>query len=137
MFNHLKNQKGLTLLETLIATVVFAVGLLALLGMQITAIQGNSFSNQMSTAVSLASNTIENLSMLDYADPELNPTPTVLHTDVNNPIDELGQPGGIYTREWSVVENADKDMKTITVIVRWNSMIGVQHRVRLRIIRVT
>ena len=135
MFNNFKNQKGFTLLEVMVTTVILAVGLLGLLGMQITTIKGNSFSYQMTIAVSLAKNTMEGLSMLDYDDPKLS-TITNPHTDPNNPMDALGQSGGIYTREWVVRENPARNMKTITVTVSWTSIFGREPRVRLRTIKV-
>lgn len=53
------NQAGFTLIEVLIALTVFAIGLIALAGMQMTAIRGNSNSQVISARVALADGVIE------------------------------------------------------------------------------
>ena len=65
------NEKGFSLIEILIAITVFAIGILAVGKMQITAIQGNSKANHLTEAVTLAQGKIEELISLDYNDPLL------------------------------------------------------------------
>jgi len=64
-------ESGFTLIEVLIALTVFAVGLIALAGMQITAIQGNSSSQSISAKVALADGVIEEFMAMDGNDPRL------------------------------------------------------------------
>ena len=52
-------NKGFTLMEVLIAIVVLSVALLALAGLQIVSIRGNSFGNHMTEALTLAKDKME------------------------------------------------------------------------------
>ena len=67
----MKNQKGFTILELLIALVVFAVGILGVGAMQLSSIQGNSKGNHISEASIVAADRIERFLSLDYADSDL------------------------------------------------------------------
>ena len=58
-------EKGFTLLEVLIALTVFAIGLLALAGMQITGIKGNATAQSVSAKVALGSGVIEEIMAID------------------------------------------------------------------------
>ena len=59
------------------------------------------------------------------------------HYDANNPIDENGNPGGVYTRSWCVKDNDHPDpatdtiSKTITMKVEWNDAWGVEREVTM------
>jgi len=53
------DEKGFTLLEVLIALTIFSIGLLALAGMQITGIQGNSRAQAVSAKNALADGVVE------------------------------------------------------------------------------
>jgi len=64
-------EQGFTLIEILIAITVFAIGILAVGKMQITAIQGNSRANCLTTAATIAQSKIEELISLNYNDPLL------------------------------------------------------------------
>jgi len=54
-------MKGFTLIEVLVAIVIFTAGMLALWGMQMTANRANSFSNKLNEAVSCANEKINEL----------------------------------------------------------------------------
>ncbi len=60
---------GFTLIEVLVAITVFAIGLLALAGMQITAINGGATSQRVTAAVGLADGIVQNLMARDAGDP--------------------------------------------------------------------
>lgn len=60
---------GFTLIEVLVAITIFAIGLLALAGMQITAINGGSTSQRVTAAVGLADGIVQNLMARDAGDP--------------------------------------------------------------------
>jgi len=110
------NEKGFSLIEILIAITVFAIGILAVGGMQIAAIKGNSFANDLTKATTLAQDRMEELIGLSYTDPLLggnNPTATD-HNDLNNPIDDR------YNISWNIApDHYIKNTKTIRVIVTW------------------
>jgi hypothetical protein len=42
------------------------------------------------------------------------------HIDPNNPIDENGAAGGIYTRSWTVSAGTGPTSREIEVAVNWN-----------------
>ena len=65
------NERGFTLIEVMVALVIFAVGLLAVATMQISSIGGNSTASQITDASTLAANQVEILMGLPYADPDL------------------------------------------------------------------
>ena len=59
---------GFTLIEVLVAITIFAIGLLALAGMQITAIKGGATSQRITAAVALADGIVENIQARDAGD---------------------------------------------------------------------
>jgi type IV pilus modification protein PilV len=136
-------EEGFTIIELLIAVVVLAVGILALIEMQVAAINGNGSANHMTVATTLAQDQIERLKRLDYFDTALKDdtdkanngaltTPTATtsfdHTDANNPLNESGvtTPGlRRYYRFWNVADNTPiPGLKTVVVFVYWGPVDG-------------
>lgn len=73
-----QHEAGFTLIEVLVALTIFAVGLLALAGMQISGIQGNARSQSLSAKVALADGVIEEFLAMAGDDPRLtNETPNI------------------------------------------------------------
>jgi prepilin-type N-terminal cleavage/methylation domain-containing protein len=64
-------QTGFTLLEVLIAVVIFTIGILSVNAMQITAIGANTAANRITESTTWASDRVESLLGLDYDDPAL------------------------------------------------------------------
>ena len=64
----LADQKGFTLLEVLIALAIFAVGILAVLGLQITSIKGNDSGREITESTAIASDQLEQLMAKSYGD---------------------------------------------------------------------
>jgi len=129
------NQPGFTLLEVLIAISILTVGLLGVAQMQIMGIRGNYFSGNTTAALTLAEEKMEDLLGKSYTDAELagSGAPGTDHNDLDNPIDETGQTGGIYNRMWTVIDNTPiTDTKTVTVSVSWDNL---SHQVSLSCIK--
>jgi len=129
------NQSGFTLLEVLIAISILTVGLLGVAQMQIMGIKGNYFSGNTTAALTLAEEKMEDLLGKSYTDAELagSGAPGTNHPDTNNPIDETGQAGGIYTRMWTIIDNTPiADTKTVTVSVGWDNL---SHQISLSCIK--
>ena len=61
-------EKGFTLLEVLIAVVVFVIGTMSLLSSLTSVIRGNAFSDKMTTATVLAQDKVEDLMALSFDD---------------------------------------------------------------------
>ncbi|MBI4763927.1 MAG: prepilin-type N-terminal cleavage/methylation domain-containing protein [Deltaproteobacteria bacterium] len=110
-----KNQQGFSLVEFLIAAIILSVGLLALINLQLTSIRGNSDSKEMTRAIFLAENRMEQLKNTPYVSLGVGTT-----QDPNNPINGQGQSGGIFTRSWTIQNYLGSNfMKQITVNVSW------------------
>lgn len=61
LFNRIRDQRGFTLLEMLVAMAVLTIGLLGIAAMMITAIQANQQSRRTSIATNLAQQKIEEM----------------------------------------------------------------------------
>ena len=101
-------EAGFTLIEIMIALVVLSVGLIALAGLQISAIRGNSFSKRMTTAVSIANDRIEQIKNTPYANIQSEPSTQVTASNLN------------FARQVTVTNNNPlPNTKTINVTVTW------------------
>ena len=107
------NKNGFTLIEVVTGLVLLAIGLLAVVGMQLASVRGNSSSSNLTQASILAQHKLETLRTLDLTDANL----TAGHYDTaatgDGPI-----PNTIFSREYDVTDGTD--IKTITITVRWN-----------------
>jgi prepilin-type N-terminal cleavage/methylation domain-containing protein len=104
----MKGQKGFTLLEVLISIIILSVALLALAGLQIISIRGNSFGGTMTEAITLARDKIEDLKRDDWD-----------NVVVGNHHDDQVERGISYARQW-VVQMVGQT-KEVTVTVSWDN----------------
>jgi len=103
------DQKGFSLLEVLIGLIILSIGLLAIAGMQVTAIRGNFFSSNLTQASILAQDRMEILRNLDIS-----------HADLSVGTHHEGTIGTtIFTREYTVSLVPWTTMLDIIVTVRW------------------
>lgn len=117
------NQAGVTIIELLIAMVILAMGVLAATSMQMGTARNNSTGNIRTQAHMLA---IEQLEILKNQDVSFLTPGT--YSDAS-PIDANGQPGGIYTRNWTI-DNLGTGGRILTVTVQWLRW-GKTYRVEL------
>ena len=128
--NRLRNGRGFTLVELLIALLALTIGLLATGAMQIFSIRGNYMRGNTSTALTLATERMEDLMSRSSNDPFLadvrpfnnHNLDSLTDFDFEERVNEKGQvvSGGFYRRVWNVAENSPAaPLKTITVIVSW------------------
>ncbi|MCX5880491.1 MAG: prepilin-type N-terminal cleavage/methylation domain-containing protein [Deltaproteobacteria bacterium] len=104
-------EKGFTLIETLMAIAIIAIGLLALAALQTTAISGTGKANKHSMAVLLAEDQIENYKNIPY-----DSIPSSPSTESGTPLSSWG----IFTRTTIVQDGSPvPGSKTITVTVSW------------------
>ena len=127
-----RSDRGFTLIEVMISMGILSIGLLAVALMQTSVVRNNKTGNTFTQATTLAQAQMEILKNGDISDDDdlLNPAafPTTTN-DPDNPLDENGQPGGIYNRSWTIdnyMEDTDDDgvgdtaspfARTVTVTV--------------------
>ena len=112
----MKTEDGYSLIEVLIAITIFAVGLLAIAGMQTSAIRMNSTAGKLTNLSTWGMDKIEELSALPYADPWLETAGNPPGNDsAGNTHQEVS---GDYTISWTVTDdNPLPNTKNITVTV--------------------
>ena len=111
------NQGGYLLIEALISMAIFAIGILAVGSMVIYTTRNNTRSNIMTQATLLATQTLE----------DFKSTPDIrtlgdgeTYTD-SDPVDQWGNPGGIFTRSWTVSDPLGTNTsRQIEVTVSWS-----------------
>ena len=103
------SRKGFTLTEVLLGFVILAVGILAIAAMQITSTRGGYFSNNVTRATIFAQDKLEYLKNLSYRNSDLS----------SGQHNEGTISGSIFSRQYTIVEDAGNSMKTISVTVQW------------------
>jgi prepilin-type N-terminal cleavage/methylation domain-containing protein len=107
----LQNQKGFTLIETMLAISIMAIGLLGLAALQTIATNGNALAKKNSLAVALAEDKIESYKNTLYAN-----IIAGVETETDLPA------GAIYTRTTNIEDDTPiPGVKTITVTVAWQN----------------
>ena len=119
-----KNQSGVSLLEVLSSMTIFAAVSAGLASTSVSTTRLNSNSRQTTVASFLIHDKVEELRSLD---PATNPADFVTgsHSDANNPLSPIGEPGGVYTRSWQVIPNSPRvGLAEVLVAVSWNTPNG-------------
>jgi type IV pilus assembly protein PilV len=137
------DHQGYTLIEILIAMAVFAVGILAIFSMQITATSSNALARGLTENYTAAMDKVEELLALPYDDADLDPDPGIqphtaatdadgIDNDGDGEIDEAGEAGYI-TLSWQVWENRlhDQDIKSVRVTVSSSVNGGNQREINI------
>ena len=113
------NYSGFTFIEVSVSIMMLSIALLSMAGMQMIAIRGNSFANQLSQGSSTAEDIVESLLLLPYNDPSFqDTTPIGYFTTYDAPSPPPG-----YTAQWHVDIDAALN-KTINVDVKWTTQLG-------------
>jgi type IV pilus assembly protein PilV len=112
-------QKGFTLIELLIALTIFAIGLLSIAGMQITAIQANSSANTLSVAGAVAQKAMEEIMSQEGTDPFFSTAATDADWDLDpktaaTTLDLEG--AGTYSAKYTVTLNTPVNNVTRVVV---------------------
>ena len=120
---------GYTLIEVLIGMAVFAIGILAIFSMQMTATSSNALARGLTENYTAAMDKVEELLSLPYNDVDLDPDPGVqphtaatdadgIDNDGDGEIDEAGETGYI-TLSWEVWENSlhGQNIKSVRVTI--------------------
>ena len=108
------NQKGFTLLEVMIAVFLLAVAIMGAASLTTSVIKGNSFSQTLTTATTLAKDKMEELKATDYT---ALPSGTVTDYAKADGTVQPSATGSYYSRQWTAPGTTNT--KTITVTVTW------------------
>jgi type IV pilus assembly protein PilV len=153
----LNNQKGMTLIEAMIAIAILTIGIMAAMGMQIRAIGASSTALYRTDANNIGISLLETLKELPFDDDNLdftgvNPgnllpaTARTFTTAGNFPrmapfvasVPGAGtivdRSGITYNLSWAVQENANPPSKTVRVFMTWNSLMG-QNRLEMTTVK--
>lgn len=121
-----RSERGMTLLEVLIALGISSVGLLGALAMLGALMQGGAFSRSATEASILAQSRLEELVSLPLA--SLPANGTVVTEAGLDPLGRLNT-GGTFSRVTTWGPSPDGMRRTITVSVAWNDGLGRPHAV--------
>lgn len=137
------NDQGFTLIEIIVAMVIFAIGILSVAALQTKATKGNISANRSTRAFTWCSDRMEMLMSLPYdnvvADAPVQ-TADGIDNDYDGQIDEAGESGDININ-WTVVNNdgapGNPPLNTIsiTVTVIWSTPMGQQKTINLTTVR--
>jgi type IV pilus assembly protein PilV len=100
-------QAGFTLVESMLTLAIMSVGLLALAGLQITALRGNDLSRRMTTAVSIAEQRLEQLKNTPYTNIQTEAASAVTASNLH------------FTRQVTVTNGPLPNTKSVSVLVSW------------------
>ncbi len=106
MRKRLRGQKGFTLIEVMISMIILSVALLALAGLQIISIRGNSFGGTMTEAITLARDRIEDFKRDDWDNVVAGEDTQVVR-------------GKSYARNWAIQPVGQT--REVTVTVSWDN----------------
>ncbi|MCD6569389.1 MAG: prepilin-type N-terminal cleavage/methylation domain-containing protein [Deltaproteobacteria bacterium] len=126
--DRINSKKGFTLIEVVIAILIFALGIIGVAKMQAEAVKGNSFSMQVTDGLNLAQNQLESLMSLPYIHNSLN-------NGTHNPPGTASGTGCTYTITWVVQDDTPvTGVKQIDVTSSWAEK-NVPHSITISFIR--
>jgi prepilin-type N-terminal cleavage/methylation domain-containing protein len=105
-------EAGFTLLEVMITLIIMSISLIALAGLQVHAIRGNTYSKRLTTAVTIGQAKLEQIKNTAYANVQ------------SESSTQITVPSGGYnmdfTRQVTVTNNTNPaNTKTVKVTVTW------------------
>jgi Tfp pilus assembly protein PilV len=113
----LKNPKGYMMIEALVSIAIFAIGFLAVATLVFSATRNNTSGNLLTQANMLARQQMEQLKNT----PDITALPSEFTEFSDGPLDGNGNPGGIYTRTWTIQDTLGFDTsREIQVTVNWS-----------------
>ncbi|MDD3643818.1 MAG: type II secretion system protein [Candidatus Krumholzibacteria bacterium] len=109
----MRSNKGLSLVEIMIAILIFGIGITAAIRTLPVSNRATTRARNLTLATNLAQQKIEELMNLPTNDADLTGG---AHNDPDNPVDR------IFTRTWVVADNSPiVDMKRVDVTVVWTA----------------
>jgi len=117
VMNLQKKSAGFTLLEILIALIIFSIGILALTSLSVTATRTGAYGGRMTEAVTFAQDKLEELKVNSW------------DNIVSGGDQQTGPTGINYARKWKVLEKETRNLKTVSITIDWNDR--VDHSISL------
>jgi type IV pilus assembly protein PilV len=118
----IRRAEGFTLIEVMMSIAIFAIGILAVAGLHYWTTRNNTTGEVMTQATMLARAQIETLKQ----QADVAPLATGTVVDPGNPIDANGDPGGIFTRQWTVTDpfggGYTANLRQVQVTVSWSRL---------------
>jgi Tfp pilus assembly protein PilV len=115
----------MTLIEVMIALGVLAIGLLAMLAMQVSAMRGGKYGRHTTQAAQLARDQMEFLHRLDWGDPLIAPTAWTAPAPTTVVVQSAGGPQQemTYNMSYRVTSDAiDSNLRLVDVRITWTEM---------------
>jgi type IV pilus assembly protein PilV len=117
----MRDERGVSLIEVLVALSILSIGLLALAQMQIAAGRVSAAAGRLTRATALAQERVEQLLALPYTDASLVDTTVVGQTTTYT---DAAAPQG-YTVSWTVdTDSPGAGVKTVNLTVSWRNRGG-------------
>ena len=111
------------MVEVLAALAVFAIGFAGIASLLDTTVRTNGLASQLTAATQLAQDKLEEIRATPYG--------TVASGSDGTGLTETGEPGGLYTRSWTVTTGTPAvTTKTVVVTVEWSGR--TSHQVQLQ-----
>ena len=121
--NWSNNERGVTMIEILMAMSILAFGILAVVAMQTASAKGNSTSLMSTDGLIFAVNQLETLMERSWT-----------HADLDSGNNPHSVSQGQYTITWNVTDNGViSNTKTINMTVTWSNW-GLQKRISVQYI---
>ena len=127
----IKDEKGYTIVEVMIALAIFSIGFLAYSSLQMSATKSNTKSRWLTQAVTCATDRVEQLLDLPYAHADLAAGTHTLAEDAdgidNNSDGRIDEPSesGPLNFIWTVTDNVPlANVKTVNISITWSSPYG-------------
>ena len=118
------NKDGFTLIEVLIAMAILAIGMMAVISMQLSAAKNNTKGDLITQATLLAKQKMEELKSVSSV--------STLTDGSENDIDQSGASGGIFDRSWTITNPlGGSSTRQLAVTVVWSNR-GISSSVVLR-----
>jgi prepilin-type N-terminal cleavage/methylation domain-containing protein len=126
---HLNNDKsgGFTLIELVVAILIFAIGIVGIMKLHQASVQSNMFTMQMTQAMNISSDKLETLRRLplDNASLSIGAHPSVTVTSMGVPY--------TYSYTVAITPNSNNSGRTVNLTIAWNEK-NIPHQLSIPVI---